>query len=109
MSLDVYLMKNIRASVYSQNITHNLGPMAKEAGIYMELWRPDEMAPPLRYARELIAPLKEGLRRLELAPDKFRALNPENGWGTYEGLVKFVKQYIAACEDHPDAEIEVSR
>jgi hypothetical protein len=29
--------------VFDYNITHNLGEMAKAAGIYMELWRPEEI------------------------------------------------------------------
>ena len=28
---------------YSANITHNLGKMAEEAGIYKHLWRPEEI------------------------------------------------------------------
>jgi len=35
--------------------------------------------------------------------------NPKNGWGDYEGLVRFVKEYLKACIDYPDAEIKVSR
>jgi hypothetical protein len=29
--------------VYSANITHNLGKMADEAGVYEALWRPEEI------------------------------------------------------------------
>ena len=51
MSLDVTLYRNYhvsydegktlepqRESLYSSNITHNLGKMANEAGIYEALW-----------------------------------------------------------------------
>ena len=30
--------------VYSANITHNLGGMAREGGIYQACWRPEEIA-----------------------------------------------------------------
>ena len=30
-------------TVYDANITHNLGKMAGEAGIYEALWRPEEI------------------------------------------------------------------
>ena len=93
--------------VYSANITHNLVSMAKEAGIYHHLWRPEEIN--IEKANELIAPLKEGLRELKSNPEKHKTHNPKHGWGTYEGLVKFVEEYLNACYKYPDAEIEVCR
>jgi hypothetical protein len=93
--------------IYDRNITHNLNRMAEEAGIYKELWRPDEID--VTHARQLIAPLRAGLERLKADPDRFRKLNPSNGWGSYEGLVQFVEEYLGACEENPDAEVSVSR
>ncbi len=107
MSLDVYLMKMERVSIFERNITHNLGKMAGEAGIYEALWRPEEIG--ITKAEELIPLLEAGLEKLLADPDRFTALNPENGWGTYEGLCKFVESYLSACKKSPDAEIEVSR
>lgn len=107
MSLDVYLKAVRPTEVYSANITHNLGRMAKEAGIYMHLWRPDELG--ITKASELIEPLLRGFEKLASEPEKYRALNPENGWGSYEGLLNFVSEYLDACEDNPDAEVRVSR
>ena len=49
------------------------------------------------------------LLQLMNEPDEFKKYNPPNGWGSYEGLLKFVRDYRNACEDYPDAEIEVSR
>lgn len=43
MSLDVYLTATRPTEVCALNITHNLGRMAKEAGIYQHLWRPEEI------------------------------------------------------------------
>jgi len=124
--------------IYSANITHNLGKMANKAGIYEALWRPGELlAPetatrireqekvgnyhesggayelerslPVVHARDLVAPLRAGLELLRAEPDRFKAFNPENGWGDYDGLVRFVENYLAACETYPDAEVRVSR
>lgn len=94
-------------TLYSANITHNLGAMAKEAGIYEALWRPSEVG--IALAKDLIYPLKEGLHKLKMNPERFRTFNPENGWGDYEGFVEFVNQYLDACYKYPDAKIEVSR
>ena len=107
MSLDVTLMVPMPTEVYSANITHNLGQMAEEAGIYMHLWRPDEIG--ITKAGELVEPLRAGLQRLEREPDRFKALTPANGWGAYAFLVMFVEGYIKACEANPHADVSVSR
>jgi len=107
MSLDVSLMVVQPCEVFTANITHNLNRMAKEAGIYQHLWRPEELG--ITKAAELVTPLAEGLARLKQAPEKYKTLNPENGWGNYECLVEFVKKYLQACIDNPSADVEVSR
>lgn len=107
MSLDVYLTAIRPTTVYDRNITHNLGAMAKEAGVYEHLWHPDEIG--VTKAQQLIAPLTAALTLLRVDPDRFRALNPENGWGSYDGLVSFVSEYLTACVENPDADIRVSR
>lgn len=93
--------------VYSANITHNLNTMASEAGIYNYLWKPDEIQ--ITKAKQLINPLREGLHKLKSEPERYKKFNPENGWGSYEGLVKFVENYLNACYEYPDADVEVSR
>ena len=93
--------------VYSANITHNLNNMAGEAGIYEHLWRPDEIK--ITKAKELIEPLRQGLHNLKSDPERYKKFNPENGWGSYDGLVKFVENYLNACYEYPDADVEVSR
>jgi len=125
MSLDVYLYgkpevvectcpdcghihtKENRPRLFDYNITHNLGEMAEYAGLYGYLWEPDSHN--ITKASDLIEPLKNGLKELERFPATYSALNPENGWGDYNGLVKFVKAYLQECEANPEATIEVSR
>lgn len=94
-------------TVYNGNITHNLGKMARAAGIYEALWRPEEVA--IIKAYQLIDVLGCGLFKLISRPDLFKEFNPENGWGSYEGLVEFVSNYLKACIDHPHATIKVWR
>lgn len=107
MSLDVYLTATRPTTVYDRNITHNLGKMAGEAGIYKHLWRPEEIG--ITRAIELVEPLRAGLALLRSEPDRFKALNPENGWGSYDDFVEFVRAYLEACEENPDATVSVSR
>lgn len=123
MSLDVYLEGPARpqmcrchcghehpievTGVYSANITHNLGAMAKDAGIYVALWKPEELG--IATARELIPLLRDGVELLESDPERFQAFNSPNGWGRYEHFVRFVRAYLEACRDYPDAIVRVSR
>ena len=94
-------------TVYEDNITHNLGKMARMAGIYLCLWRPEELG--IDTASFLIEGLEKGLKKLKSNPDYFKSFNPKNGWGDYDGLVAFIENYLDACKKFPDAEIEVDR
>lgn len=107
MSLDIDLMVVEPVSVYEANITHNLNSMADEAGIYKHLWRPEELG--FEKACQLIEGLEKGLKKLRSDPEKFKKLNPSNGWGSYDGLVGFVEKYLSACKQYPESEIRVSR
>jgi hypothetical protein len=93
--------------IYSANITHNLGKMAEEAGIYQYLWYPEKLD--ITRAQKLIEPLKKGLELLKSDKKRFEAFNPSNGWGNYGHLVLFVEKYLRACESYPHANVLVIR
>lgn len=93
--------------LYSANATHNLVPMAEEAGIYKQLWKPEEIG--ISKAGQLINPLRASLALMKARPTRFKKLNPKNGWGCYDDFMHWIERYLAACEEHPDAEIQVSR
>lgn len=115
MSLDVYLIKEQPVNIYESNITHNLGHMAGDVEVgngytlYNILWRPDEMVPPSIRADELIDYLSTGLNVLLDNREHLLQHNPENGWGNYDHLLNFTRDYLAACVEFPDAVIRVSR
>lgn len=107
MSLDVYLIEMQPTQVFESNITHNLGKMAKEAGLYEYLWEPEKLK--IYEAGNLIAPLTIGLQALAAFPEKFSKFDAANGWGTYKDFIQFVTEYLDACKKHPNARIGVSR
>jgi hypothetical protein len=115
MSLDIDLMVTKPTSVWDWNITHNLGEMAAEVivdeekslTLYDILWRPDENG--LVLAKEISDYLDLGWNILLSDPEKYKTYNPENGWGSYDGLCNFVYNYRNACWDHPDAVIRANR
>ena len=120
MSLDVYLLKKFHVTydngktleekeeiIYDANITHNLGKMAEEAGIYKALWRPEEIGK--TKASDIVELLEKGLADLKSRPKHFEKFNSENGWGMYKNFVPFVEKYLNACKENPNTIIEVSR
>ena len=111
MGLDVYLNDPTATyetdSLYWANITHNLGKMAGEAGIYKALWRPEEVG--AKYAKDIIETVDKGLADLKARPEYFEQFNSPNGWGMYEHFVPFVEKYLEALKEYPDAEICISR
>ena len=94
-------------TVFSANITHNMGRMANAAGIYEVLWRPEQNG--FKKAYQLVPVLQKGLNRLKLYPETYKTLNPDNGWGSYEALVDFVTEYLDACRENMNADVSASR
>jgi hypothetical protein len=103
MGLDVTLTQVLPVAVYSGGITHNMSRMANEAGIYEPLWAPAESG--VTKAHDLIEPLTKGLELLKSDPERFKAYNPANGWGSYEEFVRWLTEYLAACTLYPDADV----
>lgn len=113
MSLDIRLIANVCPTckrgevVYESNITHNLGAMAKAAGIYDVLWRPEENW--IKRAADMIPALEAGIEAMVADPARFRALNPPNGWGKYEGLLDLAVGVLCVAREWPEARVEASR
>lgn len=115
MSLDVYLTFEYVADgevldtvqSFSANITHNLVPMAQEAGIYQAVWTPEEIG--ITRAAELIPHLEAGIARMEADPSHYTRYNASNGWGLYENFLPWLKRYLMACRASPESKVEVSR
>ncbi len=93
--------------IYNCNITHNLGRMAEECGIYDFLWRAPEND--IKTANQLIGPLRDSLLNLESEPFHFSQFNPKNGWGSYDTLIIFLTNLLNKCIENPNAIIETNR
>ena len=130
MSLDIDLIDptaTYGGRLYNANITHNLGAMAKAAGIYEALWRPyllktEECLIFANYdaecsfeektttiAKDLIPLVEAGLAKLKSAPDYYKQFNSPNGWGVYKHFVPFVEDYFEALREFPNAIVKVDR
>lgn len=94
-------------TLHSQNITHNLNDMARAAGFYDALWRPDENG--IVTAKQLADAIEPGLADMKSNPAKYKVHDSINGWGTYEGFIPWLNQLVDACRRNPDALVKVSR
>jgi hypothetical protein len=94
------------AKLSSLNITHNLSEMAREVKLYEVLWSPEEIG--ITTASQMIPLLEKEIIELEADPNKYKAFNPPNGYGSYENFVSFCKSVLGKCHEYPDAVIEAS-
>lgn len=107
MGLDFMLKDKEDNEVFCSNITHNLTAMAKVAGLYKVLWRPDENNYTKAY--QCIEPLSIGLLELVRNKAMYESYNSPNGWGMYEHFVPFVTSILSACCENTEANVVVSR
>ncbi len=113
MSLDLTL----KQPVYEGNLTHNLGKMASACGLYNAMWRPyklfgyedDQEEHVYISADMIIESLEAGIKELKENPKKYKKLNPENGWGDYDGLLRVAEKYLNHCKVYPEAEVHTCR
>lgn len=104
MGLDIWLTATIETEVVDKNITHNVAPMWREAGIYEALYESEG-----KTAKEIIPVLLKGLEDMVNNPSKYEKLNPDNGWGSYGGAVRWLTDLITQFIDYPDGIIGISR
>ena len=107
MGLDVYLKEVKPCKIWAIAITHNLNTMAEAAGLYECMWRPEEMH--ITLASQMIHPLRCGIAVLKHDKEKLEKMNPENGYGSYDSLLRVAEKYLAACEENPNATVEACR
>lgn len=81
--------------------TYNLAPMFAEA-LGRRIRDLDGMP-----AAEVAPLVAAALALMEADPERFRALNPPNGWGSYESAVRALTWLRDACAEHPKATVQV--
>jgi len=104
MSLDVSISAKREMIIYDTNITYNLADMYykcidKEKG-FKKL---DGMN-----CKEALSIINNAIQDMLNNADDYRELNPKNGWGSYEGLLKALQEMRNCCENNPDGIIDIS-
>ena len=92
-------------NVFNYNFTHNIKPMAKEAGIDI-LWDWDLVGKKAWY---LIDKLEMALDKMSARPEHYKQFDSANGWGTYKDFVPWLEKLLKACHEYPQAVITISK
>lgn len=103
MSLDVSVKAKRVVDVYEDNITYNLAPM------YYKCIDIDGGLKALNgmKCKDAIPVLNRAIDDLIENKEEYEKLNPENGWGSYEGLLKSLKSLRIACLENPSGKVEI--
>lgn len=113
MSYDVYLRINtgiddttvVDCGNYTGNIWEmyeNAIPAVKE-GIRGGLHRLHDMK-----AENTLSLLQKAVQLMQDDKVFYRKFNPDNGWGNYEGALKFLQNILEQCEIHPACTVYLS-
>lgn len=103
MSLDVSVKAKRLVDVYEDNITYNLAPMYyKCIDINGGLKALNGMK-----CKDAIPVLNRAIDDLIENKEEYEKLNPKNGWGSYEGLLKSLKSLRIACLENPSGKVEI--
>lgn len=102
MSWDVWLKcDSCNNEIGAWNYTHNINPMiraaADAAGVDSSIWPYEWKLPGPEGAYWLDQVIKE----LEARPGAYTAMNPENGWGSYETLLPVLREMRDAVPESP--------
>lgn len=102
MSYDISLYKGKRVKARIGNYTYNISPMYLKA-LGTSLLELDGVEV------NIITPiLLKGVEDMVNNKEEYLKLNPENGWGNYEGALEYLQKLLAECLKFPTAKIEVN-
>jgi hypothetical protein len=102
MSIDFSLVVVKETSVFDTNMTHNVSKMWREAGCYDAIYMSEGML-----AKELIPFLKRGYEDMKNNPVRYKTLDADNGWGTYDQALPWLESVLLACKENPEAKVQV--
>ena len=104
MSADVWIEMNVCAHCGAPeargaelNVTYNLSAMLREAGF--KGWQAIMSEPANRVGAHIL----DVLDRMAEDPERWRSMNPENGWGDYDRCLQGrMRKWANACVSAPE-------
>lgn len=108
MSYDIHLEADLGGPApipiwaYDWNYTTNCAPMWRAAGANLAEFDG-------KPAGECAEILRDAIAELVANPEKYRAMDPENGWGSYDSLLPALRKLLEGFDEAPRAIVRVSR
>ena len=59
-------------------------------------------------AQDCIGGLNKAIKHMQDFPTAHMALSPSNGWGSYEGCMRWLRNILSYCEQHPLATLRIT-
>lgn len=121
MSLDVYIKVNVcpacgrcdAGDSMNFNFTYNYQPMllaaARSAGLTAKQYKGHTLGGIEGPAGRYVERLERIIGALEAEPEKYIAMNPANGWGSYDLLLPRLREMLAVMKKNPNVIVETSR
>jgi hypothetical protein len=105
MSYDITLNINTGIEDYPVadcgNYTYNISGMHEKAMGY----RLSQLNG--KSVKDIIPILREGIKQMQDNPEVYKAMNPENGWGNYEGALAYLQTILDNAVKHPATFLDV--
>lgn len=109
MSYDIWLEADlggespVNIGTLDWNYTSNCSPMWREA-----MPETDGLSGMVGMeAGEALKTLREGIKRMEAEPAKYREMDPPNGWGSFDSQLRALKELEAAFAAAPLAKVVI--
>lgn len=68
-----------------------------------------ELLDPEPVAEIILPQIEKGILNMRANPEKYRAMNPANGWGDYEGALAYLEWIAEGCRQWPKSRVHVWR
>jgi hypothetical protein len=105
MSWDVWLEMDTGGPIKTEvsesfNYTHNCNCMLRDVGIEWSEMRNMK-------GKDVVFMLDIAIEKLKSDPEKYRKMNPSNGWGSYDSLLSVLERIVEDFSMHPKATLGV--
>lgn len=115
MSLDLWLASTQCEACHHQECSESLNYTYNVADMWLEILKIAEKESKSYFFKstdkminidgstgnQSVIPLNYALSVLSGLPQKFIAMNPENGWGSYNGLMDYIVNLLLLAHKHP--------
>ena len=104
MSYDIWLVMGPEETEVADcgNMTSNVAPMWRAAGADLAQFEG-------RLAGDCIPLLMNAIKDMIERPASYKGLEPRNGWGSYDGCLRYLQKILRDCQAMPLATVLVAR